>query len=89
MNGSIYCCRLQGVFELSVIVMAQMYDVDRNMVLIGDHYVPVYLFCSSDPLEQRFIADLHSVVVELASHCLTDNETALFSAMVLLTPIGT
>uniref|UniRef100_A0A914XG93 Nuclear hormone receptor HR3 n=1 Tax=Plectus sambesii TaxID=2011161 RepID=A0A914XG93_9BILA len=77
-----------GVFELAVITMAQSFDVERNSVLIGDHYVPVYVFCSSDSVEQRFIADLHSVALELASHGLTDNETALFSAMVLLTPIA-
>jgi len=63
--------------------------MEQSRVLVGENYLPVYLLsCSSDPVEQRFMVDLHTVVHELSLHCLSDNETALFSAMVLLTPVA-
>lgn len=57
-----------------------------DRILYGGVYVPVSVFCSDDPVEQRFIVDIFNLVRELASFYLTETETALLTALVLMSP---
>lgn len=75
-----------GAFELAVIRMSQLYDLSTDSILFAGIYLPVYVFNSDDPTEQRFIQEIFHIVRELASYCLTDTEVALYSAMVLMSP---
>lgn len=78
----------KGVFELAVILMSLLYDFETNSLLVGNHYIRHNLFQPSDVDERHFVNELHKIIHELAIFQLTDLETALYSAMVLMSPVS-
>ncbi|XP_014672821.1 PREDICTED: probable nuclear hormone receptor HR3 [Priapulus caudatus] len=73
-------------FEITLIRTVQNYDSITNRVLYGDSFMPVELFYSDDPAEMDLINSVFIFVKELYVVQLTDMETALFAATILLSP---
>uniref|UniRef100_A0A5S6QFE9 Nuclear receptor domain-containing protein n=1 Tax=Trichuris muris TaxID=70415 RepID=A0A5S6QFE9_TRIMR len=75
-----------GVFEVALIRMSSLYDLNMNSVLYGNVYIPTTFFCSDDEVEQQFVLNIFTLVRELASMFLTETELALYAALVLICP---
>lgn len=66
--------------------MSSLYDMATDRILYGGVYVPISVFNSDDPTEQRFIVDVFNLVRDLSSFYLNETETALMTAVVLMSP---
>uniref|UniRef100_A0A5S6QDB1 Nuclear hormone receptor HR3 n=1 Tax=Trichuris muris TaxID=70415 RepID=A0A5S6QDB1_TRIMR len=75
-----------GAFEVAVIRMSSLYDLNMDTVLYGNVYIPTAFFCSDDAVEQQFVLNIFALVRELASMFLTETEVGLYSALVLMCP---
>uniref|UniRef100_A0A914DW62 Nuclear hormone receptor HR3 n=1 Tax=Acrobeloides nanus TaxID=290746 RepID=A0A914DW62_9BILA len=71
-------------FELAMIAMSQHYSVETYSITVDNVILPVNILCINDPAEAAFANEVITSLHMLASFQLTNAETALLSAYVLL-----
>lgn len=75
-----------AAFEMALVRASEYYDVETERILFKDTYVPVSLFCSEEGAEGQLATAVLAAVRELASLGLSEAQTALVAATVLLDP---
>uniref|UniRef100_A0A915EK04 Nuclear hormone receptor HR3 n=1 Tax=Ditylenchus dipsaci TaxID=166011 RepID=A0A915EK04_9BILA len=74
----------RSTFELSIIAMAQQYNLETHSLNVNNLILPVSLISCQDPREASFAREVITCLHMIASFQLSTTETALLSAFVLL-----
>ena len=77
---------IAGSFELAVLRMSRYIDLTQNLVLYGDSLLPEEAFFTSDTLENKLVSLAFEVSRGVGELKLTEEQLALYSAVVLLSP---
>ncbi|CAG0880146.1 unnamed protein product [Cyprideis torosa] len=76
-----------GSFQLAAIRMSRYFDISQNAVLYGGEAIlPMQAFITSDTQELQLVNTMFEIARGVAELKLTETETGLYSAFVLLSP---
>ncbi|KAL5287010.1 RORB family protein [Megaselia abdita] len=75
-----------GSFELAIVRMSRLLDLQQNAVLYGDVMLPQEAFYSPDSYEMRLVTCIFETAKTIAELKLTETELALYQSLVLLWP---
>lgn len=76
-----------GSFELAIVRMSRLIDVQRDQVLYGDVVLPIReAIHARDPRDVSLVASIFEAAKSIARLKLTETELALYQSLVLLWP---
>lgn len=75
-----------GSFELAVVRMSRLMDLQQNVVLYGDLLLPQDAFYTTDTYEMRLVSCVFELAKTIAELKLTETELALYQSMLLFWP---